>query len=84
MNMHASWDRECPEFRRRCDQFDENYPENNLPYFSSDKKWMLTPHPGKIPRTEKFPSKYGVAATQQPEHTECGAQNKSQSKHPKQ
>lgn len=83
-NTHASWDRECPEFRRRCNQFDENYPENNLPYFPSDEKWTLTPRPGKIPRTEKFPSKYAVATTQQPEHAERGAQNKSQSKHPKQ
>ncbi|KAF8274199.1 hypothetical protein EI94DRAFT_1530040, partial [Lactarius quietus] len=32
-NNHASWDRECPEFLRHCAQFDENYPENNLPYF---------------------------------------------------
>ncbi|KAF8274190.1 hypothetical protein EI94DRAFT_1556467, partial [Lactarius quietus] len=32
-NMHASWDRGCSEFIRRCTQYDENYPENNLPYF---------------------------------------------------
>ncbi|KAF8269410.1 hypothetical protein EI94DRAFT_1547073, partial [Lactarius quietus] len=42
-NTHASWDRDCPEFWRRCTQFDENYPENNLPYFPTSDDWMLTP-----------------------------------------
>ncbi|KAF8260428.1 hypothetical protein EI94DRAFT_1458153, partial [Lactarius quietus] len=32
-SSHTSWDRECPEFQRRCTQYDENFPENNLPYF---------------------------------------------------
>ena len=83
-NTHTSWDRECPEFRRRCDQFDKNYPENNLPYFPSEERWMLIPRPSKIPRAEKFPAKYAVAAIQNPEHTDCGALTKNQSRHPKQ
>ena len=83
-NTHASWDRECPEFRRRCDQFDENYPENNLPYFPSEERWTLIPRPSKIPRAEKFPAKYAAAAIQNPEHTDRGAPTKNQSRHPKQ
>jgi hypothetical protein len=42
---HASWDRGCPEFQRRCDQYDENYPENNLTYFPTVEEWTLTPNP---------------------------------------
>jgi hypothetical protein len=37
-DVHASWDRDCPEFRRRCKQYDENYPENNLPYFPTNEE----------------------------------------------
>ncbi|KAF8260940.1 hypothetical protein EI94DRAFT_1517802, partial [Lactarius quietus] len=42
-NTHASWDRECPEFLRRCAQSNENYPENYLPYFPTGEDWMLMP-----------------------------------------
>jgi hypothetical protein len=66
-NMHASWDRDCPEFRRRCGQYDENYPENSLPYFPTSEDWTLTPHPDRLQHSEKFPAKYAVAALQQPE-----------------
>ncbi|KAI0055082.1 hypothetical protein BV25DRAFT_1773302, partial [Artomyces pyxidatus] len=30
---HASWDRACPEFEKRCQQFDERYPENMMKFF---------------------------------------------------
>lgn len=59
-HTHASWDRECPEFLRRCAQFDENYPENDLPYFPTEEEWTLTPRPNKIPIPEKFPAKYAA------------------------
>ncbi|KAF6761384.1 hypothetical protein DFP72DRAFT_781362, partial [Ephemerocybe angulata] len=29
---HASWDRQCPEFIRRCYEYDQRNPENTLPY----------------------------------------------------
>lgn len=83
-NTHASWDRECPEFRRRCDQFDENYPENNLPYLPSEEGWTLIPRPNKLHRAEKFPAKYAVVALQQAEHTNKDAPTKVQNRHPKQ
>ena len=30
---HASWDRNCPEFQRRCYLVDKQNPENSMPYF---------------------------------------------------
>ena len=83
-NTHASWDRDCPEFRRRCDQFDENYPENNLPYFPSEEGWTLIPRPNKLHRAEKFPAKDAVVALQQAEHANKDAPTKAQNRHPKQ
>ena len=81
---HASWDRTCPEFLRRCDQYDENYPENSLPYFPSEESWTLTPRPSKLQRAEKFPAKYAVAPLQQQRRTDREAPSKAQNKHPKQ
>ena len=83
-NMHPSWDWECPEFHRRCDQFNENYPENNLPYFPSEESWTLTPRPIKLNRSERFPSKYAVTATQQPEREVREAPSKAQNKRSRQ
>ena len=57
---HASWDRDCPEFQRRCAQYDENYPENNLTYFPTHEDWTLTPQPNRYQFQEKFPSRFGV------------------------
>jgi hypothetical protein len=66
-NAHASWDRDCPDFRRRCGQYDKNYPENSLPYFPMSEDWTLTPRLDRLQYSEKFPAKYVVAALQQPE-----------------
>jgi hypothetical protein len=46
-DVHASWDRDFLEFHWRCEQYDENYPENNLPYFPTEETWTLTPCPGR-------------------------------------
>ena len=54
-----------PSIRRRCDQFDENFPKNNLPYFPTEEEWTLTPHPSRIQWAEKFPDKYVVNPLQQ-------------------
>jgi hypothetical protein len=59
-NTHASWDRNCPEFLRRCAQYDENYPENNLPYFPTSEDWTLTTRPSRLALPEKFPAQYAV------------------------
>jgi len=36
-NAHASWDRSCPEFQRRCSTYDERHPENNMVYFPTEQ-----------------------------------------------
>ena len=59
-HTHASWNRDCPEFRRRCIQFDENFPENDLPYFPTEEEWTMIPRPSKLPLPEKFPAKYSA------------------------
>ncbi|KAG1864107.1 hypothetical protein C8R48DRAFT_602077, partial [Suillus tomentosus] len=45
---HASWDRNCPEFRNRCAGIDAKLPENSMPYFPTNEDWtqvMLPPKP---------------------------------------
>jgi hypothetical protein len=34
---HASWDRNCPKFNRRCYLIDEKNPENGLIYFPTEQ-----------------------------------------------
>ena len=81
---HASWDRDCPEFRRRCDQFDENYPENNLPYFPTAEDWTLIQRPSKIQRADKFPARYAAIPLQQQEQPNRMHTNKTQGRQRKQ
>lgn len=83
-NGHASWDRECPEFRHRCAQYDENYPENSLPYFPTEEDWMLTACPDKLQLTEKFPVKYTVSAYPHPNQTNQAHTTKNSGKQRKQ
>ena len=59
-NAHASWDRTCPEFRRRCSSYDEKFPENNMVYFPTEHDWTLTTRPPRIPLEERFPSHLAV------------------------
>ena len=46
-NDHASWDRQCPEFRRKCESLDDHYPENTMPYFQTDEPWTQVMIPSK-------------------------------------
>ena len=57
---HASWDRLCPEFIRRCAIYDERHPENNTVYFPTKQDWTLTTKPLRVPLSERFPEKYAV------------------------
>jgi hypothetical protein len=59
-DAHASWDRTCPEFLRRCDICNDRYPENNMVYFPTDQDWTLTSRPSRIPVQERFPKRYAV------------------------
>jgi hypothetical protein len=60
IDTHASWDRGCPEFIRRCEIHNSRYPENNLPFFPTDEGWTLTTRPDKIPVEDRFPQRYAV------------------------
>jgi hypothetical protein len=59
-DTHTSWDRNCPEFTRRCKNFDNMHPENNMVYFPTDERWTLTSRPDRIPLEERFPQRFAV------------------------
>jgi hypothetical protein len=59
-NTHASWDRNCPEFIRRCEDYNVKFPENKLPFFPTDEEWTHTPRPDRIPMNDRFPQRYAV------------------------
>ena len=84
LDSHASWNRDCPEFRRRCGQYDDNYLENSLPYFPTEEEWTLTPRPSRLQQEERFPARYAVATYQQPEPAYRAPMNKPHGKQRKQ
>lgn len=57
---HASWDRSCPEFIRRCESINERNPVNNMPFFPSEQDWTLSVRPNRIPLEERFPITFAV------------------------
>ena len=59
-NAHASWDRTCPEFIRRCAIYDERHPENNMVYFPTEHNWTLATRPSRIPLEDRFPKHLAV------------------------
>jgi hypothetical protein len=59
-NTHASWDRACPEFIRRCALIDERNPDNNMPFFPAEQDWTLVTRPSRVPLEERFPKSYAV------------------------
>jgi hypothetical protein len=65
-NSHASWDRQCPEFLKRCASFDESHPENTLKYFPMDEPWIKVVRPPKIPFADRFPSHFAVGSLPPP------------------
>ena len=81
---HASWNRGCPKFQCRCSQFDENYPENNLPYFPIKKEWTLIPCPNRIPLMDRFLAKCTVSGLLPPPCNNCPSNNKAPGKQRKQ
>ena len=61
-DSHASWDRGCPEFKRRVERMDEGHPENTLTYFPTEEDWTFHSQPQEMQLEEKFPAKYAVAS----------------------
>ena len=57
---HASWDRSCPEFSRRCYLVDKRNPENSMPYFPTEQDWTQMARPSRLDLDERFPGKYSV------------------------
>jgi hypothetical protein len=65
-NLHASWDRQCPIFLRRCAEYDETHPENALKYFPTEEPWTKVIRPVKIPFSERFPARFAVGSLPPP------------------
>lgn len=65
-NSHASWDRQCPEFLRRCTLFDESHPDNALKYFPTEEPWTKVIRPPKIPFADHFPTCFVVGSLPPP------------------
>ncbi len=57
---HASWDRNCPKFNRRCYMMDKRNPENSMLYFPMEQEWSQMVRPSRIDMDERFPGKYTV------------------------
>ena len=66
---HTSWDRNCPEFHRKCAEYSNFHPENNLIYFPTDEDWTMTTRPYQLPLTDKFPNHYNVGSLPPPNRT---------------
>ncbi|KAI0027450.1 hypothetical protein K488DRAFT_61564, partial [Vararia minispora EC-137] len=41
---HSSRDRICPEFQRKCEQYDSHHPENGLVFFPMEEPWIWASH----------------------------------------
>jgi hypothetical protein len=67
-NTHASWDRNCPEFRCRVEQMDKSHPENALTYFPTEEEWSTQTCPARIDLDIRFPAKYEVASLPLPKN----------------
>ena len=65
-DSHVSWDKECPEFKRRVDRMDKGHPENALTYFPTDEDWTFHSRPQEMGIEERFPAKYIVASLPPP------------------
>jgi len=65
-NDHASWDRNCPEFAKKCEWFNGKYPENKLRYFPTEDEWTHIQRPPRIPLPERFPAHFAVGSLPPP------------------
>lgn len=52
---HVSWDRNCPEFIRRCKEMDQRYSENAMPFFVTKEPWTQVSLLLKPPKTTQCP-----------------------------
>ena len=68
-STHASWDRSCPEFLRKCDEYSKFHPENSLIYFPTDEDWTRAARPERIPFEDKFPTHFSMGSLPPPSRT---------------
>ena len=61
-NAHTSWDRNCPEFTKRCAWYDEKHPDNALKFFPTKEVWTQEVRPAKFPFAECFPAHFTVGS----------------------
>jgi len=47
MEGHASWDRQCPTFVRKCEEMNSRLSENSMPYFPTGESWT---HISQLPK----------------------------------
>lgn len=57
--QHTSWSRSCPEFAKRCQDMDDKYPENRMPYFPTENAWTQITRPPKPPKSVPSPRSVG-------------------------
>jgi len=60
VTSHASWDRACLEFLKRCKNINERNPVNSMPFFPAEQDWTLVVRPSRIPLEERFPATFAV------------------------
>jgi hypothetical protein len=65
-HTHASWDRKCPEFAKRCSWYDEKHPDNTLKYFPTNETWTQAVRPERIPIPDRFPARFAVGSLPPP------------------
>ena len=68
-STHASWDRSCPEFLRKCEEYSKFHPENSLVYFPTDEDWTRATRPERIPFEDKFPTHFSMGSLPPPSRT---------------
>ncbi|ETW79497.1 hypothetical protein HETIRDRAFT_419212 [Heterobasidion irregulare TC 32-1] len=65
VNTHASWDRNCPEFLKRCQLLDERRPDNQYKYFPTEDPRTHFRLPAKVPMDRRYPDEFAVHSTRE-------------------
>ena len=60
VNTHTSWDRNCPEFLKRCQLLDECRPDNQYKYFPTEDPHTHFHVPVKVLMDHHFPDEFAV------------------------
>ena len=60
---HASWNRECPTFLRKVDEYNERNPDNLLPFFPATAHWTWSAGETNLAQGQKNQNTYKKAST---------------------